>query len=96
MKDSIKLLVALALISSTSYAHECGHDIQTKSDDKGVLIIRAGKLHQQLIILKNLGMMSDDKNGVLELNENATDFLKELEEKGLVEDVLLNKTTICI
>jgi hypothetical protein len=96
MKDSIKLLVVLALISSTSYAHECGHDIQTKNDDKNVLIIKAGKLHQQLLILKNLGMMSDDNEGVLELNGNATDFLKELEGKGLIEDVLLSKSTICI
>ena len=96
MKKSIKLMIILALISSTSFAHDCDKDIETKSDEKDVIIIRDGNLHKQLLILMNLGMMSKNKEGELELNEDADIFINELEKKGLIEDVLMRKGTICI
>lgn len=96
MKKSAKLLTILALISSTSFAHDCDKGIETKSDDKDVLVIREGNLHKQLLILMNMGMMSKNEDGELELNEEAEDFINQLKKEGLVEDVLMRRGTICI
>lgn len=96
MKNSIKLLVILTLISSTSFAHDCGRDIETKIDDNNVLVIKEGELHKQLLILMNLGMMSKNQDGELELNQEANSLMDELERRGLVEDILVRRSTICI
>lgn len=96
MKNTVMLLIVLILVSPTSFAHECKNDdIEVKSDDRGTLIVRKGKLHQQLLILIDLGMMEKDTDGKLKFTEDADSLMRDLEDRGLVEELFIDRGTIC-
>jgi len=97
MKNTVMLLIVLILVSPTSFAHECKNDdIEVKSDDKGTLIVRKGELHKQLLILMNLEMMKKGEDGKLEFTDDANSLMRELEDRGLVEELFVDRGTICI